>query len=293
MHYILGGGVAGLVSAFYNKEFTVITDKIGGWQNLNKFKIGPRLIEAKAHTGKFLSRLGFENLTTRDVGIGFFYQNKFWPSPTEEFKRAYALKTREIDTHDSSILSSQKTLLHVWDIDYDLVLKKLEESLKDRIIVGKITALDDKTIHLVDGSKFKYEKIINTLPITILQKLLGIELSYDFTAFHTTFFKCEYGSSLEIFNRPSDWEYVYSVDTQFHRINIFENFAVLEAKGNLDCLQDASIKILDRVVLPFVQLKYNHCIGTVDSTIKNVGRFAEWNHKIKLEEVAERFENEI
>ena len=68
--FILGGGVAGLVTAFYNSEYTIITDKVGGWQNANKFSLGPRFIEVTPASQAFMSRLGFTP-STRIVKIGY------------------------------------------------------------------------------------------------------------------------------------------------------------------------------------------------------------------------------
>ncbi len=302
-NYITGGGVAGLVSAFYNKDYKMITDKIGGWQNLNKFQLGPRLLEVNNATISFMNKLGFSNINTKEIHIGYMYEDDVIRSwPTDIFKIKYAYKTRELEEGQihNSILSSGKKSFIVFDIDYDLILKRLEELVLDRIFMGKIIKIDtDKClINYKDGNfdvTSEYDNLINTLPATLFQKLSNlIDLEeHDFTAFHTTFFKCDYNDYLRKIKNELNLDYIYSISsTHWHRCNFFDHYVVFEVKGKTDILMD-NYSVLDKVTLPFAQIKfsYNDC-NTTKHNIKHIGRFAQWNHSIKMEQLIERFEKQ-
>lgn len=300
-NYILGGGVAGLISAFYKKDYTIITDKIGGWQNLNKFQLGPRLLEVNYNTTSFMRKIGFGNIDIKQINIGYMYENDFITTFADDnFKIKYANKTRELEIGQihNSILSSGKNKLLVFDIDYDLILKRLEELVSDRIIIKKIFSIDTDNnyiefLHKELIEKIKYDNLINTLPITLFQrlsKLVDLE-EHDFTAFHTTFFKCDYNDYLRKIKNELNLDYFYSIaSTHWHRCNLFKHYVVFEVKGKTDILMD-NYSVLDKVTIPFAQMKFSYeDINTTKNNIQHIGRFAQWNHKIKMEELIKRFE---
>jgi len=303
--YILGGGVAGLVSAFYNPDHIVITDKVGGWQNLNKFKLGPRVIEVTPATTAFLRKLGFQTDKVKLVNIGYLNSGRGTPDslPHEDFKKLYALKTRELELrHQTSIMSGGKNVLTVFDIDYDIVLQYLEAAITpSRFILGKVTDIDLENEIITWNSEVnysdRYEEIINTLPYTLFLKLANnpfiIFGDHDFTAFHTTFLKLSYSNYTEFAEWKKQFSYVYCLDTVYHRVNFYDDYAVAEVKGMLKDYQ-WSYSFLDSVVIPFAQIKNSYDdLQSFTHNIQCVGRYAEWNHKIKLEQVVERWESKI
>ena len=291
MKFILGGGVAGLVSAFYLPEYYLITDKIGGWQNRNTFQLGPRLLEVTPATTAFLKKL---NLPTNEkrILIGYRVGDFTGSSKNNNFAKQYALKTREQENVDA-VLSGNKDVLTVFDIDYDLILKRLEDEVKVRIIVDKITHIDLKKQNL---NANQWDEIVNTLPLNLFCKLSNFnDLQRDFTAFHTTFLKVKHTDYTKFFYRVYD--YIYSVDTAWHRCNIFRDYAVLEVKGKVDTQleywPDGSeiFEILDKITIPFAQMKYSYKdLTQITPHVINVGRYAQWDHSIKMEQIIEQYE---
>jgi len=212
------------------------------------------------------------------------------------FKKKYALKTRELNKNEihPSVLSSGKNKLTVFDIDYNLILKRLEELVFERIIIDKVKKIDiEKNIlYLVSSQEKKYDFLINTLPVNMFQKLSKININnHDFTAFNTTFFKCEYNNYLKNIKNSLQLEYFYSIaSTQWHRCNLFEDYVVFEVKGKTDILMD-EYKVLDKITLPFAQIKFSYDnINKTGNNIIHIGRYAQWSHKIKMEQIIERFE---
>ena len=308
MKAILGGGVAGLISAFYLPEYYLITDKIGGWQNKNTFQLGPRLLEVTPATTAFLKKLNLP-IQEKKVFIGYrtpmqlschkyLRTGDFTGSKKDNFAKKYALKTREQENIDA-VLSGDKDTLIVFDIEYDLILKKLEEKIQDRIILDKITSIDLKKQQF---STLKYpaiinnwDELINTLPLNLFCELSKFELQRDFTAFHTTFIKVKPTDYTKFFYKIYD--YIYSIDTVWHRCNIFRDYSVLEVKGKFDSeiqklIEKDEFEILDKITIPFAQMKYSYNdLEQIIPNVKNIGRYACWCHKIKMEEIVEKFES--
>jgi hypothetical protein len=287
--FIIGGGVGGLIAGFY-KDAYIITDKVGGWQNLNRFRLGPRLLEVTEKTTNFLRKLELDYSKTKKIKIGYY--NEGFTSLNEEFRNTYGFKTRELAPEEihKSVLSSGKNELTVFDIDYDLILKTLEGLLSKKIFVGKVHSINHNA-KVINGTNdnYYYENLVNALPQNMFQKMSGLSTGHDFSAFHTTFFKCEYN---DFFNKVKDegYNYFYSIDKNhiWHRCSLFNEYVSLETKGKIETIPD--VKILDKVTLPFAQLKHSYKDLQFTFDVENAGRFAEWNHSIKMEELIERYE---
>lgn len=292
-NFILGGGVAGLLSAFYNDDYYIITDKIGGWQNLNKFDLGPRLLEVDEYTTSFMNKLNFD-CETKQIKIGYIDENDFvLDFVLDKFKIKYANKTRELlpsEIHNS-VLSSGKNTLTVFDIDYNIILEKIENICNDRIIIDKITSIDIDNNEISSNiNKLSYNNLINTIPITIFNKISNIsDKQHDFTAFNTTFFKCKYDNYLS--ELKEKFNYVYSVSsTHWHRCNLLDDYVVFEVKGSTNILMD-KYKVLDKVTIPYAQIKYSYNdIKNTGNRIIHIGRYAQWNHSIKMQQIIGNYE---
>lgn len=152
---ILGGGMAGLIAGWFYKKNSIsvriFTDKIGGWQNLaNKpYKFGPRLLKVDRYSSQLLD---FFNLQKKIVfhNIGYEYEiNKFSEIASLEFQEKYALRTRE-SKPEKTHLSAGQNVIRCFDIDYDVVLQKIEEYLQHDFVIGKVTDIAKDAIR-IDG----------------------------------------------------------------------------------------------------------------------------------------------
>jgi hypothetical protein len=308
MNFILGGGVAGLVSAYYLPDYQLVTDNIGGWQNRNTFQLGPRLLEVTPETTVFMKSLNLP-ISEKKVYIGYKAGNFTGSSnKTPDFTRKYALKTREHENVDA-VMSGNRDTLTVFDIDYDLILNTVQEKAKvqNRMSLAKVTKIDlkDQTFHAnypngIPSWNYNHpelwDHLINTLPINLFCKLANQDLQRDFTAFHTTFLKVKPTKYTQFFYKIYD--YIYSLDTFWHRMSIFRDYAILEVKGTvdtkLDYLHDGSeiFEIIDKVTIPYAQIKYSYKdLEQIFPTVTNVGRYACWDHSIKMEQIIEKFEH--
>jgi len=301
MNFILGGGVAGLISAYYLPDYYLITDKIGGWQNRNTFQLGPRLLEVTPETTVFMKSLNLP-INEKKVYIGYRVGDFTSSSnKTPDFAKKYALKTREHENVDA-VMSGNRDTLTIFDIDYDLILNTIQEKVQNRTTIVKITKIDlkENTFYVNNFNKpffdGNWDHLVNTLPLNLFCKLADQDLQRDFTAFHTTFLKIKPTNYTKFFYKIYD--YIYSLDTFWHRMSIFKDYTILEVKGTvdtkLDCWHDGDseiFEILDKITIPYAQIKYSYKnLQNIFPNVTNVGRYAQWNHSIKMEQIIQYYE---
>ena len=89
---ILGGGIAGLIWAFYN-DGTVISPEFGGQMN-NHFSLGPRYLHDNEWARRFLTDIGLP-IKKLPVTIGYWYEGSVHPEPKDKhYISAYHAKSR-------------------------------------------------------------------------------------------------------------------------------------------------------------------------------------------------------
>lgn len=283
-NYVLGGGVAGLIWTFYNPEYTIISDNVGGQFNA-PFSLGPRLLHCDNYTKRFLFNLKCSP-KIKHIKVGYFYNDTINDTNTEENRLKYFKKTRGENEPYSSSMSGNLNEYDAYDIeDYELVHLMLQTT-ENKIIRDKIETIDitnKKITTLTD--QYSYDNIVSTIPLNVFLFLSGnSDLAKQFKSFPTSFFlidKLDYWfDNTKIFD---EYDYVYVSDEKypFHRITKTLEGYVLEAKGN------AEIRHINKFVLPTGQLIHNDINLKFDS-IKFFGRYAEWNHSIKINELLKK-----
>jgi len=286
--FILGGGTAGLLYAFYNKDYQLITKQLGG-QFSAPFPLGPKYI----HVDKYSKKL-FEDLKLKPkiktVKIGFFYDQKLHKKNTTEQREKYFQKTRGISTKSyDTAQTSGKTEFQAFDIDPDTLVEELTNKIeKDRIILDTVKAidLDKQIIKTTKNGTLQYEHLVSTIPLNVFCSLAGKQsladsLEYRSTTFakHTGQYKiwCELEKKID----EENFNYVYLSEDKipFHRITKIKDGFVYEKSGPV-----SPNFPLETVVLPVGQI-----INTdqkIDfSNVTFLGRYAKWQHGILINNV--------
>jgi hypothetical protein len=295
--YIIGGGIAGLISAFYNKDYKIITDKIGGQMAMNN--AGPRILEVNKYSDILLKDLGLNDCDIKTATIGYRINNKFVNEINEDTRKQYYMKSRclkDVSTVPSSIMSDGKNTIKYYDIEWDCILNKLTEAIFDNIIIGKVNIIDtNNNILLVntdlknpDIAYFEYDKIISTIPAPIFFRISNLnplmELKYAKKVFIIL--------SNDYMN-IDNYDYVYYPEDkyEFHRATRLKNGRIA-----LEYTTEHSYRsVLNKWNL--FSNSYSHIpIGQIISgkvqTIENVefiGRYACWNHDIKTDDIVKKF----
>lgn len=280
---ILGGGISGLLQAYFNPDAVIISDQIGG-QFSSKFQLGPKYLHVDKYTKKFLNEL---NITTKikRIKIGFFYDGKLHSNNTEENRKKYFLKTRgETKKPYKSVMSADKTKFDSFNIDVVEIINKIKEKMSNESILEKAIKIDiDNKLITTKSKIIKYSNLISTIPLnTFLFLCNKIKEAKQYKSYPTTFI---YQNTYKEcpFNDFQDYDYVYVSEPEylFHRITKITNGLVYEHKGDLVPI---SINDTDRVVMKIGQLVQNN-IKIEYKNIKFCGRYAKWQHNLLVNDL--------
>lgn len=166
MKYVLGGGIAGLIWAYYHPEYKVVADKKGGAM-ASQLTIGPRWLHANGQTEAFVQGLGLELADRKVVKAGI--------AGSSSSDAAYMLKTRGIkgEVFDRAFTSRHEVLLEPSLREITARLIQIMES-ENRFVVGKVTAVDlDAQRFFVEDQEWRaWEHIVNTVPLPMFIKIL-------------------------------------------------------------------------------------------------------------------------
>lgn len=320
-NYILGAGPAGLIAAYYLKDYQIIDKNPLGQLNL-PFIPGPRLLQASnnmIHLAKEL--FPEEEIKIEIASIGYHIKNEIGDSemldtPTEEFKQKYIETTRGLGVKEDSHLSGGMTEIKHVEIgdngedSYKIFFIKILKIIKSRkqIIDLKVHKIyTDKKIIVFDKGgcnckgnikyiESKYENLISTLNLNILSKLCpNVEMyihkaHLDLSTTNKCFYQIKYGFNVKealLKNHPSImYDYVYSINTEWTRQTFFRDYIVYESvKPIQNCLKNK--KVINKFENMPIQIKKSLDIDSIKD-IKMLGRFAQWSHKMKANEVLDK-----
>ena len=271
--YVLGGGITGL-AAGYILDLPVITKEVGGQLSSN-FSLGPRFIHSKKETREFVKRLGLP-ITERQVKIGYFYDNDYHDSIPPSLVNEYNLKTRGTIDVTSSIGKSSFTALKV---SFSDVIEKLRQRVK--IIQDKILRITADEMFGLKG-KYKYRKIISTIPLPELYSLCRIYRTFNYRPIGYNFVTFD-----EALIREStfNYDYVYYPELKYPQYRITK-----VSRGF----------VYEYCYSPFIKYPIRtiwHDMGKILPTLRAVspskkiillGRFAEWNDNIMFHHILQK-----
>jgi hypothetical protein len=278
-NFILGGGISGLLYSYFNPQFRVITDVVGGQMN-SSFSLGPRLLHSTELTREFLDELNLLNVfPEKKIKVGFFYDNRLHETIDEENRKKYFEKTRGISSVYDSSMSGGKNEFKAFVIDEKILIGRL---ITDRIIFDKIKSIDLKNKILVGKEKYHFSKIVSTIPRPLFCMLAGDKPEAKKFRYITTSFvkRNELPASFDK-DEFMKFDYVYFPGNEydFHRITVLSDGFCFEYKNMPNFFIPESEK--------FAFLPYGQLIEKEDKKeYKNVeffGRFAEWRHSIRMD----------
>jgi hypothetical protein len=283
--YIIGGGITGLIASFYNPDYRIITDKIGGQMAANT--AGPRILEVNEYSRMFLKDLGFENVNTKFAKIGYKVRGKIVDSISKSLRNKYYLKSRCLDDANlipNSIMSDGKNTIEYFDISWDEIIERLISNIK-KPVINKITSIDtEEKIIVLDGLPFRYEKLISTIPAPAFFKASKLNPEKELKFIQKVFIIVD-SSTIDM----REYEYIYYPECQYpyHRISkVGSNKLSIEFTTNED-----TSKILNywkhisiqNIIIPIGQIQSGMISKVKD--ISFFGRYACWDHDLKVDDV--------
>ena len=305
-NYILGAGPAGLIAAYYNENYKVIDEKPLGQLNM-PFIPGPRLLQSTQNMKWFIKTIiPKEELKIVHAIIGYHQVNGVYDTPDDNFKKQYSLRTRGKKSEGSHLSEGKTEIAHIEFGDYGedsykeffvRLLKIIED--RGQLIKTSVKSINtkDKIIYFTNGKSKEYSDIISTLNLNLLKKLsdnINAECKkykLDLSTSTKCFYKCEYGFSIQHAldtGHPSTfYDYVYSISADWTRCTYFRDYIVYESVKPIEGNSIQENKIDMKFENIPLQLKYNENIDEMCG-IKMLGRFAQWSHKMKANEVLDR-----
>lgn len=285
MNYILGGGLTGLLLLEMPqfKDYTLITNKIGGQLSEASFNLGPRILHSSDTVIRFLKDIG---ITTKPKefkvgylvggGVDFFLNTKE--------KKEYYRKTRGVNGLNKTCLSENKQFIIGWDIgDINLISVLYRRNLERIKVMDDIVKIDvDKKMLNFD---IPYENIVSTLDLQLMYKLLGgdFNVKKKDVYFHYAK-KVPDEDLLDMFKL----DYLYCIEApRINRISTTNNkhYRVIESNfSKINSLQykvEKTIKLNSQLI---TEIKLETLFG-----IPLIGRYAQYDHSIKANNIIDKY----
>jgi len=300
-NYVLGGGVAGIIHSYISGNKIIDPNPLG---QLGKSHIlGPRLIQKTEATKIFLENL-IENgiissFKKRNSKIGFCCDGIVSDEFDENFLTRYVQATRGSCELENSFMSARKNNIDHYVVDYmptgysyKYLLEKIYNyiSLKNPPILSQVMKIDleSKEIFLDNGVILNYDSLVSTVPIKVLIFLLGIYEEMKFEKLNKNFAIVDYNSTNDFLS--SKYHYIYNVDFDkvYTRKTFYSDYVVYETPEpvSIDDMIEGSKVVKTYNSLP-IQIMKSHSFEKY-AGIPLLGRYAQWNHKVKIEDIIVR-----
>jgi hypothetical protein len=292
---ILGAGIAGLIWAYYHKDYYILSDQIGG-QMMSYFDLGPRYLHNKYEgIPTFLKSLDIP-IKIRTIKVGYIDDSGWVENPSLTFRQQYYMKSRGVDNlsgFDSTVLNTNIKEFNVCDVDFKELINKLFEILSSRIYAMRVDSIDLKERLIVcsdSGYRTKFDNLVSTIPLNIFCHISGLNkkleaMSMVYCLMSDTFFDLK------------DFDFVYDnrATTSFHRMTKCIQGVVCDLLENKkqEFIDSTSSKpaLAINVVKNSQIISLEKDFELEDKTIKFVGRYGTWNRKHKTETIIEQAQN--
>lgn len=186
--YILGGGISGLLYAYYNRDFTIISPDIGGKLN-NSFFENIFYLHATDSTERFLRDINVKYSKKTQL-IKYSKNGDVLKDISIEDKIKFIKKKLNDENYEPKDLnlSTSDYYISVFEIDYSELLEKLRENL--RYIEDTVIKITDDEI-ITESTRYKYSKLVSTINSKIFWNLYHKNNTLDLRSESITFLLCD------------------------------------------------------------------------------------------------------
>lgn len=289
--YILGGGLSGLVASYYNPEYTVVAPEYGGFID-KKYGRAFVVLHATDAMCQLFDELDVPCFKKR-IKIGYYdtaggLRNE-WSNNDDErrFARRYVeekLPPRFQPGKDLE-LSAPGDEWEALFVDSSIV-SALAENVESRSMAW-VQSIDEDEITLQPRAdetiSVEWDRIISTLPATLFREVADTDWTLDHEA--TTYAELPREKIPDRYlDKP--WNLLYTVDeaVEYHRVarNMLSSSFYVECLGDVDVYGAADQFVNGIGVISDEDLDAPY------SGITFLGRYAEWQHDVRIDDVIER-----
>lgn len=294
MKYILGAGISGLVCKYYNPEYKIISPEIGGQITKHNNLLMTFHVHNTPVTKELLDGLKIKH-TEKQINIFYYYDKKVVSEPNSSLKaKAIKNKIAEYD-YDSNFIEPANfspslggSHLSIFDVDIDRLVKKLTPKDKNGLLHGKVKLINNNRKFLLmlgTDEKLKmlpFEKMVSTIPANnFFFMLYNYRCGYSFNYLPSTYVLSK--DAPPFYDKEGIY-YVCDTSHIYNRVQPYQGGFVYEITGlpTEEQLHSEITNIVD------IERRY---VGIIRDTsvdnfrnIRFIGRNAEWNSSIHLEE---------
>lgn len=297
MNIVIGGGIAGLIYTYYNKDYFLLSDQIGG-QMSSYFDLGPRYLHNKSEAVRNFLKDFEIPIKLRTIKVGYIDDNGWVKEPDEEFRKKYFMKSRDsksLSGFDSSVLNSNEREFEICEVDFRQLVHKIYDRIEKRVYLEPVTKIDlENDIIFTKTMKFNYKNLVTTIPLKVFGRLSGIDLEFlrsitmSYCLMKKDFFDLE------------KFDYVYDIreNSIQHRMTkcdlgvtcdvISSKLEKFKEKNNVDdyfSTIEKSIVTVNNNQIVSLDKDFMLC---EKPNITFFGRYSSWNRKWKTETVIEK-----
>lgn len=298
--YIIGGGISGLVWAFYT-NYPIITPQIGG----NYTRTYMTWLHDSPETRQLLKDLGYENpaFYAKKSYIGYYKDGIVYDYMTEEINQQTIIrKMTEWDKKPDqllnirskdmslSVIGGGNNYMNTLNVDLNDLIVRLTDKVE--IINGKVVSIKDDTINVLignDETEVDYNKVISTIAAPFFWK------AYD--PDNTKEFKCLPITNVIVTKKPDffddKYEMVYyDMTVPFSRVSHLGGLYAIEFTGTMTEEQFKelypTLPVKDFFVVKQGRIFHNEENVSPTENIIFSGRFAQWEYGVTTEHIVKQ-----
>lgn len=311
---VLGSGISALTYLFQNPEAKALAGAASrrGGMFKTQSMLGPQYLWADKFSEKFLQMLTLPT-AMRMIRVGIYYKKKLYTpeskiavTTAQDISNLYALKTRGIKSK-SSFMSSGKMTYAVFNVSLETVVNALLKRVQERLIPSSAVCIYTDTRFVQDnfGDMYTYDKLVSTIPAHDFLSMAGFDgmqhlKSRDKMYGVVKLSKCAAWIK-DAHKKKLDYVYCPCDSEEWHRVTFTklfnEDYVVLEytktAITNWDMVAADSFFSGTTIQLRGQIVSGKEVLCGMPAEIKFYGRYAEWDHSVKFNDVLRRvvFEN--
>lgn len=288
---VLGSGLSALVYLHYDDLALALAGPQVGGQAARSGELGPQLVWDDPLARELLSSLGLP-LVPQRVQVGYHDPagGGVVPQPPGKFREAYALKTRG-QAPRASYLSGGRSSFTVLQVTMAQLAAELRRRVELRLLLTAAEAVNpwERWVLGGDGQRYHFDTLVATIPAPKLLKLLGRadaaeqlkarDKGYETWKLHQL---PSWAQAAKLF----DYVYVADPAVPYHRVkfNPGGETAVVEYTA-----RDGEKLAVNGVLHPQGQIiSGGEVLSSLPPWIRTLGRYAQWDHGVKLNEVLAR-----
>ena len=293
--FVIGGGLSGLIHAFYNPEFKVISPNVGGRLSGKNPISNVTFLHADPMTQKLLRDLGIETKTST-VCIKYIKAGRV-TSVIQECDKVSTIRRKlgKPDFAPSDLkLSTDDYYIKTLDVDIEDMIRRLSESIGGNLMSGNVIRVTDSTIVTTDTT-YEYDRIVSTIPADVFWSLYHKESEPKLALERgsTTYALCD--ALPEEVDANDSWGMVYVVDESHPYVRISrrrketKGMYLYEFPGSFTANEVKTMVPKEAAVIR-MWVDPRAIVWTDKNNIppRNVlfsGRFAQWDHSVKIGDV--------